>query len=112
MTMLTIETQPVPLHNDASGVVHVGGTRVTLETVITVFLNGDSAEEIVDEFPAISLADVYAVISFYLSHRVEVDQYLTAQSAQARQNRQEIERRFNQTGLRQRLLERKTAQGL
>ena len=32
-----IATQPLPLENDTDGVVRVGGTRVTLDTIVTAF---------------------------------------------------------------------------
>jgi len=38
---------------------------------------GASPEEICIEYPSVSLADVYAVVAFYLGRRDEVDAYLT-----------------------------------
>ena len=61
---LEIETDPVPLAIDADGVVRAGGTPVTLDTVVGVFNDGATAEEIVLHYPALRLADVYAVIAF------------------------------------------------
>ena len=48
-----------------------GGTRVTLEAIVAAFSDGATAEEIAQDFPAVSLSDVYAVISYYLRHRSE-----------------------------------------
>ncbi len=59
----TINTEPVPLLTDKDGVVRVGGTRVTLDTVVAAFKEGATAEEIVQQYPSLELADVYAVIS-------------------------------------------------
>jgi uncharacterized protein (DUF433 family) len=105
--MLLIETQPIPLHIDPQGVVRVGATRVTLETVVSAYLDGDTAEEIAEQYPTLSLSDVYAVIAYYLRYRDETDRYLSEQRQQARKAREMVEERCSPTGLRQRLLNRR-----
>lgn len=72
---LRIQAQAPPLEKDAGGVIRVGGTRVTLETIVHAFNEGHTAEEIVSHYPALNLADVYAVISFYLNNRAAVGEY-------------------------------------
>jgi uncharacterized protein (DUF433 family) len=106
--MLVIETQPLPLFIDSAGVARVGSTRVTLETVISAFLDGDSAEEIVDQYPVLVLAEVYAVIAYYLNHQEQIDGYLAEQRPRSEQTRQIAERRCNPYGIRQRLMRRKS----
>lgn len=55
----------------------ISGSRVSLESVIFPFLDGLSPETIVVEcFPTLSLEQVYGAITYYLSHRQEVDAYL------------------------------------
>jgi uncharacterized protein (DUF433 family) len=66
---------------DRDGVIRVGGTRMTLDTVVRAFNERHTAEEIVSHFPALKLADVYAVISYYLNNRVAVREYLQQQEA-------------------------------
>ncbi len=99
-----------PLQTDKNGTVRVGNTRVTLESLVTAFKNGATSEEIALQFPVLDLADIYAVISFYLKNQAAVEQYLTQQSAEAANTRQEIEAQFPPTGLRQRLLKRRASQ--
>jgi uncharacterized protein (DUF433 family) len=91
---------------DADGVIKVGGTRVTLQTVVAAFRRGATPEEIVDKYPVLSLTDVYLVIGYYLSHRDEVDEYIAEQKALAAQVRAENEARFDPVGVRARLLAR------
>ena len=79
----SITTEPIPLETDSDGVVRVGGTRVTLETVVATFLDGATAEEIARQYPSLNLADVYAVISYYLRHTEEVERYLSERREQA-----------------------------
>ena len=54
----------------------ITGSRVSLDSVIYAFLEGSSPETIVDSFDTLSLEQVYGAITYYLSHRSEVDAYL------------------------------------
>jgi uncharacterized protein (DUF433 family) len=78
---LTVAPETIPLTKDADGVIRVGNTRVTLDTVITAFLEGATPEEIVHQYPSLDLTDVYAVITYYLRRRAEVDAYLQDSAA-------------------------------
>lgn len=106
---LPIQADPIPLHTDADGVVRVGGTRVTLDTVISVFKQGCSPEEIVDRYDSLALADVHAVITYYLLHREAVEHYLEAREQRAREIRKQNEARWNPDGIKERLLARRAA---
>jgi uncharacterized protein (DUF433 family) len=108
---LTISEAPVPLTTDAHGVVRVAGTRVTLDIVIAAFNAGATAEEIVLQFPSLSLAAVYAVLSFYLRQREEVDTYLRERERQAEAARKEARLRFPNAGIRERMLARQAPTG-
>ena len=103
---LAIAAEPVPLKTDSDGVVRVGNTRITLETVVGAFLDGATAEEIACQYPSLELADVYAVIAYYLRRKPDVDAYLQQQQESANTIRKENEIRFDPTGVRQRLLAR------
>ena len=69
-------TETVPLKLSPEGVILVGGTRVTLDTVVLAFNEGETAEEISQQYPAISLADIYATIAWYLNHFDLTREYL------------------------------------
>jgi uncharacterized protein (DUF433 family) len=107
---LTLVHDPIPLVADADGVVRVSRTRVTLDTVVTAFLEGATAEEIVEQYPSLQLSDVYSVIGYYLRHKAEVDTYLLERQHHAAEVRQEAERQFNPVGVRDRLLARRNQQ--
>lgn len=109
-TSLTIEAETVPLRIDKNGVVRVGNTRVTLDTVVLAFRQGATAEEIAHQYPTLDLAEVYAVIADYLRHRAEVEGYLARRRAEAEEIRKENESRFDPTGIRERLLARRAKQ--
>ena len=103
---LAIKAEPAPLATNSDGVVQVGGTRVTLDTVVTVFKQGTTAEEIVYRYPSLKLGDVYASIAFYLNHQEEVETYLKQRQQQTQEIRQINQSRFDPQGLRDRLLSR------
>jgi uncharacterized protein (DUF433 family) len=100
---------PAPLESDPDGVFRVTGTRVRLDTILTAFQQGSSAEEIVLKFPSLRLTDVYSVITYYLWHRQEVDEYLQRRCELAESVQAENEARFPSQGIRQRLLDRRGA---
>lgn len=104
---LTLQTEQVPINVNDAGVALVGKTRVTLETVIVAYHRGATPEEIVVQYPALALSDVYLVIGYYLQHRAEIDTYVHNQQAQSEQVRQEIETRSSLVGIRERLLARR-----
>jgi uncharacterized protein (DUF1697 family) len=52
---LVVVAEPAPLETNADGVVLVGKTPVTLDTVIAVFKQGTTAEEIVYRYQSPSI---------------------------------------------------------
>jgi uncharacterized protein (DUF433 family) len=54
----------------------ISDTRVSLDSIVYAFLNGQTAEGIAQSFPVLSLEQVYGAITFYLAHRSEMDAYL------------------------------------
>jgi uncharacterized protein (DUF433 family) len=110
--MLLIPTvAAIPLLTDANGVVRISKTRVTLDIVVTAFLEGATAEEIGEQYPSLHLWDIYFVIGYYLRHQAEVDTYLVERQRLSREVQQEAEKRFNPIGVRDRLLARRNPQG-
>jgi uncharacterized protein (DUF433 family) len=103
---LATATVPSPLRTDETGVVRIGSSRVTLESIVHAFDTGVSAEEILATYPTLELRDVYATIAFILSHRGEVDAYMTASESEAERVDREWEARYPTADLRRRLRER------
>lgn len=98
---------PAPLSVDARGALRVGGTRVTLDSVIAAFKQGAAAESIAQSYPSLALADIYGVIYYYLRHTDAVDAYLTQRQREAQQIRERVMARSDQAGIRERLLTRR-----
>ncbi|MCA1717939.1 MAG: DUF433 domain-containing protein [Actinobacteria bacterium] len=105
---LSIDPEPVPLSTGVDSVVRVGTTRVTLDTVVAAFREGATAEEIVQQYPTLRLADVYSVIGYCLRHQAEVEAYLHDRLRRGVEVRRENESRFDPTGIRDRLLARRS----
>jgi len=66
----------VPLRTDADGAIRIGTTDVTLGSLVVRYRVGKTPEAIHDEFPMVSVAEIYAVIAYYLPHCEELDQYV------------------------------------
>lgn len=101
-------TEIIPLMTDEYRVIRVGGTCVPLETVVSSFEQGATAEQIVYQFPALKLADVYAVISYYLNHRKEMELYIKQVQAEEQRAQRFVDDKFDQRGIRDRLLARQS----
>ena len=80
---LAIQSDPSPLRVDEHGVIRVGDSQVLLDVVIREFNNGAEPEAIAQGYPTLSLANVYAVIAYYLRRRNEIDDYLRSRRQEA-----------------------------
>jgi len=58
------------------GAYRIGGTRVSLDSVVYAYRRGASPESIQRSFPSLTLEQVHGALAFYLSHQSEVDNYL------------------------------------
>ncbi len=108
---MSILSEPVPLSTDADGIVRIGSTRVTLDTVVAAFREGATAETIAEQYPSLQLDKVYIVLGYYLRHQDEVNEYLERRRQTAHQVRRENETRFPPSGIRDRLLARRSLRG-
>lgn len=84
-------TLPIPLFEDPPGVFRVGKSRVLLELVIRAFRRGQTPEAIIQSYDTLSLADVYAVVSYYLANPALIDEYLEACNSKAEAMRQKLD---------------------
>ncbi len=88
---LSIIADAPPLAADEHGVIRIGGTRITLDSLIACYQQGETAEELAQNFPPLQLADIYAAIGYYHRHRAEVEAYLAARDEQREQSRRAVE---------------------
>jgi len=71
----------------------IKGTRISLDSVVYAFLNGESPESIAQNFPLLSLEQVYGAITFYLAHREMIDTYLKEGEAEFQQLQQTLRKK-------------------
>ncbi|MBI3679066.1 MAG: DUF433 domain-containing protein [Acidobacteria bacterium] len=61
---------------ERNGGYYVAGTRISLDSVVYAFNEGQSPEAIQEDFPLLKRSQIYGAIAFYLDHQAEVDKYL------------------------------------
>jgi len=64
---------PAEYVEQRNGGYYVKGARVSLDSIVYSFKDGESPETIRQNFPSLTLEQVYGAITFYLAHRDEVD---------------------------------------
>src|SRR5882724_8595206 len=61
---------------ERNGGYYVAGTRISLDSIVFSFNEGQSPEAIQEDFPLLKRSQIYGAIAFYLHHQGEVDRYL------------------------------------
>lgn len=59
----------------------IANSRVSLDTIVYAFLDGQSPESIAQSLPVLTLEQVYGAIAFYLAHQPEIEIYLEQSKA-------------------------------
>src|SRR3990170_3692447 len=105
---LAMDPIAVPLKKASDGAIRVGDSRVLLEVVLFEFNHGATPEELVQNYATLKLADVYAVISYYLNQKELFDAYVSERQRQGGGLRRTIEAAQGDLGgIRERLLARR-----
>lgn len=86
-----IETAVCYVDRTPEGSWQLTGSRVSLDSIVHGYLAGQTPEAIQEDFPSLTLEQVYGAIAFYLHNRDEIDRYLEAAGVQWEQLRQESE---------------------
>src|SRR5438128_11038140 len=87
---LPFHAESPPLRVDG-GAMRVGKGRVGLDLVVEQYENGMTPEDLVRAYDTLELADVHAVIAYYLRHKDEVTAYLKRRKEEADALRTKIE---------------------
>lgn len=88
---LPVHADRPSLRVDEGGAVRVGKSRISLDLIVEQFENGMTPEGMVRAYDTLELADVHAVIAYYLRHREEVRAYLKRREEEAEALRARIE---------------------
>lgn len=89
--LLPLDAELPPLRIDDGGAVRVGKSRISLDLVVEQYENGLTPEDMVRAYDTLVLADVYAVIAYYLRHGDAVRAYLRRREEDADALRAKIE---------------------
>lgn len=82
-------TQVNPYVETVEGAYRVAGTRVSLDSIVYAFREGQTAESIAQAFPTLTLEQVYGAITFYLANSSQIDAYLAKGEEKYEKMRQE-----------------------
>src|SRR5438445_9749558 len=91
LNVLPLHADALPLRVDEGGAVRVGNSRVSLDLVVEQYEKGMAPEDMGRAYDTLALADVHAVIAYYLRHRDEVRAYVKRRVAEAEALRAKIE---------------------
>ena len=100
-------TPDTPLRHDDGGTIRVTGSRVTIDSLVARYWQGDTFEEIHEGFPSVSVEAIQKIINWYLANRSEVDEYIRKENEEAEMLRREIESQPRHIALREKLMRRK-----
>ncbi len=75
----------------AEGGWRVAGSRVSLDSIVHAYWEGESPEAIVEDFPTLTAEQVYGAITFYLRNRKEIDGYLAGTEEKWKELKEESE---------------------
>ena len=106
---ITLPPAAAPLRVDDTGTIRVGQSRVTFDVFHEAYEHGATPEELTEQFETLDLSLIHGVISYYLSHREDLDRYLVRREAEGDQIRMRIEERQGPGLTRQVLLDRLAA---
>lgn len=101
-----LDALPAPLRLDETGSIRIGDTRVTLDTIVSFWHQGLSAEGIASKFQTVGLSNIYLTIGHYLDRREVLDRYLSARELEADEHRAKFEPLAAPPGTREVLIER------
>jgi uncharacterized protein (DUF433 family) len=81
VTTATIDISELLEVEPSRGRVVVRGTKIGVQRIIGLHLEGRSADEISTAFKGLSLGAVYAALAYYYEHQVELDEEDAAEQA-------------------------------
>jgi uncharacterized protein (DUF433 family) len=65
------------------GRLRINGTRITVNQLVVWYKQGYAPEEIVDQYPHLTLAQVYTSLAYYHANREEIESDLAAEKMEA-----------------------------
>jgi uncharacterized protein (DUF433 family) len=90
---MTLNALQIPLTQWQDGSIRVKGSRLAIDGIIYAYRQGEIPEAIFESYPSESytVADIYAIIAYYLSNKEKFDKYLAKREKEALEIRKKIE---------------------
>jgi uncharacterized protein (DUF433 family) len=79
--------------NVCGGHLRINGTRMTVNQLVVRYKQGNTAEEIADQYPHLTLVQVYTALAYYHANSDAIAAELTAEKIEA----DRLEQGFQQT---------------
>jgi uncharacterized protein (DUF433 family) len=79
------------------GRLRIDGTRITVNQIVVWYKQGYSPEEIADQYPHLTLAQVYTALAYYHTNREEIETDLAAEKKEADRLEQEYQQPLRRT---------------
>ena len=89
-----IETLLVSSANVCGGRLRIEGTRITVNQIVSLYKQGYTPEEIVDQYSNLSFAQVYTALAYFHANKEEIEADLQAEREEALR----LEREFTEAG--------------
>jgi len=96
-------TQNAPLTLGQDGTIRISGSRISLDLIVYQFKLGATAEQIQEDFPSLTLREIYGAIYYYLDREVAVENYLRQQEQAAAETRRFLASHADSAALRERI---------
>ncbi len=79
MPPLVAQPAVSPLRFDPDGSIRIGSSRVLLPVLINAYRDfGWSAEMLAQQYPTVTLAEIYGVLAYYLEYQADIDSHVDA----------------------------------
>jgi uncharacterized protein (DUF433 family) len=87
---LTLDAMLVRTPEVCGGRIRVEGTRITVHRIATLYKQGQTAEDIAQTYPHLSLGQVYAALAYYHANREAIEAELAKADAEYDQLKQQV----------------------
>ncbi|MBI1747441.1 MAG: DUF433 domain-containing protein [Acidobacteria bacterium] len=92
-----IDTWLVSSPDVCGGRLRIDGIRITINQIVVWYKQGYSSEEIVDQYPHLTLAQVYTALAYYHTNREEIETDLATEKKEAARLEQEYQQSLRRT---------------
>jgi uncharacterized protein (DUF433 family) len=79
------------------GRLRINGTRMTVNQLVVWYKQGYTPEEIADQYPHLTLAQVYTALAYYHANREELEAELAAEKIEVDRLEQEYQQTLRRT---------------